>query len=216
MSRRRWDCGTVIVRREVLGLELGPLPVEPDPGRRVWFGYPVHIVEDHDDALVSYVGPGAEFGFVDGTWPTATGVHPWRDRVRWEGHGCLMVQRPDDLFAVWHYWHGPDRRFLCWYINFQAPFHRTAIGYDTQDFELDMLVFPDGRWSFKDREVLADRVSEGQLSQGIVDHVVELGDQIADEVSAGHLRWDQSWTEWAAPPAWRDADLPAGWDATSR
>jgi hypothetical protein len=107
---------------------LGPAAAG-DPGRRVWFGYPVHIVEDHDDALVSYVGPGAELAFVAGTWPTATGVHPWRDRVRWEGHGCLMVQRPDDLFAVWHCWHGPDRRFLCWCINFEAPSHRTAIGY---------------------------------------------------------------------------------------
>ena len=96
VSRRRWDRGTVVVRREVLGLELGALPVRPRPGRGVWFGYPVHIVEDHDDALVSSVGPGAEFGFVGGVWPTATGEHPWRSRARWEGHGCLMVQRPGE------------------------------------------------------------------------------------------------------------------------
>ncbi|MET0324223.1 MAG: DUF402 domain-containing protein [Ilumatobacteraceae bacterium] len=174
----------------------------------------MHIVEDDDDALVSYVGPGAEFGFVDGVWPTATGEHPWRNRTRWEGHGCLMVQRRDEMFAVWHYWRGLDRQFLCWYINFQAPFHRTAIGYDTQDFELDMVVFPDGRWVFKDRDVLADRVSEGQLSQPLVDEVVHLGDEIARELDAGQLRWDQRWADWRPPPAWRDADLPADWNRT--
>ena len=216
MSGTRWDCGTVVVRREVLGLELGDPPVAPGPGRGVWFGYPVHIVDDHDDALVSYVGPGAEFGFVEGAWPTATGEHPWRSRTRWTGHGCLMVQRPNDVFAVWHFWHGPDRQFLCWYINFQAPFHRTAIGFDTQDFELDMVVFPDGRWVFKDREVLVDRVFEGQLSQGIVDHVVQLGDKIADELDAGQMRWDQRWAQWTPQSTWRDADLPAQWDATPR
>jgi len=169
VSGRRWDRGSVVVRREVLALELGDPPSEAAPGRGVWFGYPVHIVEDHDDALLSSVGPGAEFGFVGGVWPTATGEHPWRSRARWEGHGCLMVQRPGEMFAVWHYWHGANRRFLCRYINFQASFQRTAIGYDTQDFELDMVVFPNGTWVFKDREVLAVRVAAGQLSQGLVD-----------------------------------------------
>jgi hypothetical protein len=213
MSSGRWERGAVIVRREVVGLELDGPPVDPGPGRGVWFGYPVHIVEDRDDALISYVGPGAELGFVDGVWPTASGAHPWRDRTRWEGHGCLMVQRPGDMFAVWHYWHGPDRRFLCWYVNVQAPFQRTAIGYDTQDFELDVVVFPDGRWVFKDREVLADRVSEGRLSQRLVERVVQFGDELAEELDAGRMRWDERWADWTPPSTWHDADLPAGWSA---
>lgn len=59
-----------------------------------------------------------------------------------------MVQRPGDPHAVWHFWTGPDREFTCWYINLQADFVRAAIGYDTQDFELDLVVFPDGfHWS---------------------------------------------------------------------
>jgi hypothetical protein len=204
-----------VVRREVLGLELARPPVTPGPGRGVWFGYPVHVVEDTDAALVSYIGPGAEFGFVDGVWPTPTGEHPWRERTRWEGHGCLMVQQPGEMFAVWHYWHGADRRFLCWYINFQAPVHRTALGYDTQDFELDLVVFPDGTWMLKDLDVLPQRVSEGQLTQGLVDQVVQLGDEIGRELDAGQVRWDQRWADWTPPMLWRDANLPEGWSSPS-
>jgi hypothetical protein len=173
----------------------------------------VHVVADEDDQLVSYIAPGAEFGFVDGQWPTADGRHPWRDRSRWEGHGCLMVQRPGEAHAVWHYWHGPDREFLCWYINLQAPARRTAIGYDTQDHELDVVVFPDGRWVFKDLEVLDDRVAAGQLSQHRIDEVRRLGDSMAIELDAGRHWWDHRWADWTPDPAWHDADLPPGWDS---
>jgi hypothetical protein len=77
-----------------------------------------------------------------------------------------------------------------------------------------MVVFPDGRWVFKDREVLADRVSAGQLSQSVVDRVVTLGEEIGEELDAGHLRWDQGWAQWTPPSWWRDADLPTRWNAT--
>lgn len=57
--------------------------------------------------------------------------------MAWAGHGCLMVQRPGEHHAVWHFWDGADRRFSHWYVNLQTAFRRTAIGYDTQDLEVD-------------------------------------------------------------------------------
>jgi hypothetical protein len=210
MSSSRWRTGEVVVRRELTGLDLDG---SAGPEARVWFGYPVHVVQDCDDVLVSYVGTGAEFGFIDGRWPTRTGAHPWRSQARWQGHGCLMVQRPGDPYAVWHYWRGPDREFLCWYINFQAPFRRTSWGYDTQDFELDIVVFPDGAWRFKDLDLLPERVSEGYLSPIVAERVVRLGEEFAEEFDAGRHRWDDRWAEWVPPSTWYDALLPADWSA---
>jgi len=80
-----------------------------------------------------------------------------------------MVQRPGDHHAVWHFWTGPDREFACWYINLQTAFVRTAIGYDTQDLELDIIVLPDGSWTLKDLDVLDDRVAEGRISRSSFD-----------------------------------------------
>ncbi len=65
-------------------------------------------------------------------------------------HGVLMLQRPGEAHAVWHFWDGPDRDFTCWHLNLQAPFRRTPIGYDTQDLELDLVVSPDGSFVLKD------------------------------------------------------------------
>jgi hypothetical protein len=211
MLSSRWRPGEVVVRRELIGLDIDG---SPRPEARVWFGYPVHVVRDSANELVSYVGTGAEFGFVDGHWPTATGAHPWRGQRCWEGHGCLMVQRPRDPYAVWHFWRGPDRDFLCWYVNFQAPFQRMLRGYDTQDFELDIVVFPDGAWMLKDLDRLPERVSEGYLSRTVADAVVRLASEFAEELDAGRHRWGDHWAEWSPSPTWYDAVLPPNWSAS--
>lgn len=209
----RWQPGDVIVRREILGL--APVP-PPDP-RPAWFGRPwtavaTHVVEDRPEQLVSYFGEGAEMAFPDGPWPTSDGRHPWAGRSGWTGHGCLMVQRPGDPYAVWHFWDGPDRTFLCWYLNLQADFRRTSIGYDTQDLELDYVVWPDGTWEEKDRELLATRVEDGRFTEALAAWVLDVGADIASRLAAGDRWWDPTWATWEPPDDWRDARLPRGWD----
>ncbi len=123
-----------------------------------------------------------------------------------------MVQRPGDHHAVWHFWEGPERTLACWYINLQTAFRPSAIGYDTQDLELDLVVAPDGSWQLKDLEVLGDRVREGRYSQELVDWVVVLGEELGRELDAGRHWWDHAWASWEPDPAWRDVSLVAGWD----
>ena len=170
----------------------------------MWEGLPVYVVEDTAEQLVIYVPEGAEIGFVDGDWPTADGKHPWHGKTHWEGHGCLQVQRPGDAHAVWHFWIGPDREFLCWYINLQADFVRTSIGYDTQDLELDLVVFPDGSHLVKDLELLDDRVAEGRFTAELVTWIRELGADLGRELDAGRHWWDPSWAQWKPPATWKD------------
>jgi hypothetical protein len=207
-----WEPGQLIVRREILGLAPGfhPEP-RPDWYGRPWEGVPVHVVEDTAEQLVTYLPPGAELGFVDGEWPTADGRHPWSGRSRWTGHGCLMVQRPGDAHAVWHFWTGPDRDFACWYINLQADFVRTELGYDTQDYELDLVVSPDGTYEVKDLEVLDDRVVEGRFTADLVAWIRELGSELCRELDQGRRWWDPVWSGWTPPEGWVDARLPEGW-----
>lgn len=187
----------------------------PEPAwlGRAWAALPVYVVEDHGEDFVAYIPPGAELGFVDGEWPTVDGRHPWDGRSRWEGHGALMVHHVGDPFAIWHFWKGPDREFTCWYINLQAPFVRSTIGFDTQDFELDIVVFPDGSWIFKDLEVLDDRVAEGRFTAELVDWVRVLGDRLGTELDAGHRWWDPRWATWTPDESWRDSQLPPNWAA---
>lgn len=195
-----WEPGEPIVRREVLN------------DGRPWLGAMVYVVEDSDDQLVTYLPGGTEFGFLDGQFPTRSGQHPWNHGSRsWEGHGTLMVQRPGEDHAVWHFWDDPNRSFQCWYVNLQEAFRRTAIGYDTQDLELDIVVALDGSWAFKDQELLAEHVERGRYRAEQVDEVLTLGHELSAKLEAGKHWWDDAWSRWRPETSWSPIPLPPGW-----
>jgi len=176
-----------------------------------WLGTIVRVIEDRSGLLVSYLPEGAPFGFPDGNWPG--GRHPWSGRAGWEGHGVLMLQRPDDCHAIWHFWEGTERRFAGWYVNIQRPFARTAIGYDTQDLELDIWIPAGGSWQWKDMEALEDRVRDGRFTREEVDAIKAEGFRIAEDLDAGRRWWDERWRDFVPDPGWQlPAQLPAGWD----
>jgi hypothetical protein len=207
MERRRrrhqlsgWQRGELVLRREIVH-------------GRPWLVVPVYVVEDSPEHLVSYLPEEAPFGFIPGDWPTPDGKHPWADRESWAGHGTLMVQRPGESYAVWHFWTGDDRRFACWYVNLQEPFRRTERGYDTQDLELDIVVAPDRSSTFKDWDLLATRVTEGRFTEARAEEVRALGLELSAAIARGDRLWDDSWASWVPDPAWRSPAMPAGWDA---
>jgi hypothetical protein len=196
-----WKPGESVVRREILH-------------GRPWLATAVLVVADEPGLLASYIPEGAPFGFPEGDWPTPSGRHPWYGRGLWEGHGVLMLQRPDDRYAVWHFWDGPEREFAGWYLNLQEPFHRTALGYDTQDLELDVWIPADGDggWSFKDDEQLEERVREGRFTAEEIVAIRAEGWRIAAMLDAGEHWWDDSWSRWSPPAGWQPQPLPKGWD----
>ncbi|MBK5266382.1 MAG: DUF402 domain-containing protein [Acidimicrobiia bacterium] len=205
----RWNHGEVLLRREVLGLD----PIETRRfkaswHRKAWIEAPVYVVDDTDEQLVTYTAPGTRFTFPPGDWPTPDGLHPWYGRTSWEGHGCLMVQRPGEHHAVWHFWEGPDRDFACWYINLQTAFERTPSGYDTQDLEVDIVVLPDFTWWLKDMDLLGQRVNEGRYTPELGTWIREFASELVRELEVGHNWWDPAWAAWTPDAAWDEPQVP--------
>jgi hypothetical protein len=188
-----WSEGDVIVRREVRN------------DGWAWLELPVVVVRDEPDLLATYVAEGAPF-----TFPPGPEVHPWARRERWQGHGVLMLQRPGESHAVWVFWDGPEREHAAWYLNIQEPFRRTADGYDTQDLELDVVLYPDGRVELKDDELLDVRVREGRFTEDQAHAVRAEGERIQRELRAGHRWWDPFWALWEPDPAWACAAAEPG------
>ena len=179
-----WSEGEVVTRREVLS------------DGRCWMHMPVVVVRDEPGLLATYIAEETSFTFPPGDWPIAGGRHPWGDRERWSGHGCLMLQRPGESYAVWLFWHGPEREFHGWYLNLQEPFRRTADGYDTQDLELDIWVPREGGWVLKDDELLDVRVGEGRFTQDQARAIRREARRITAELDAGRRWWDDAWADW--------------------
>jgi hypothetical protein len=180
-----WSEGDVIVRREVRN------------DGWAWLELPVVVVRDEPELLATYVPEGAPF-----TFPPGPEVHPWAGRDCWQGHGVLMLQRPGESHAVWVFWDGPDREHAAWYLNIQEPFRRRAHGYDTQDLELDVVLYPDGRVELKDDELLDVRVREGRFTQDQARAVRAEGERIQSELAAGRRWWDPFWALWEPDASW--------------
>ena len=166
------------------------------------------VALDEPGLLATYIAEGAPFRFPPGNWPTDDGSHPWHERAGWEGHGVLMLQRPEEMHAVWVFWEGPERRFDGWYVNIQEPFRRTVDGYDTQDLELDVLVSPDGTWIVKDDDFLEQRVAEGRFTEPQIASVRAEARRIASALDAGDRWWSDGWAQWMPDPSWGTPTFP--------
>ncbi|HEY6151127.1 MAG TPA: DUF402 domain-containing protein [Gaiellaceae bacterium] len=192
-----WATGQVVVRREVLN------------DGRPWLEVPVIVVVDEPGLLATYIAEGAPFRFPAGDWPSPDGRHPWHGKERWLGHGVLMLQRPGEPYAIWIFWSGPAREFHGWYVNLQEPFRRTAIGYDTQDLELDIWVPAQGGWELKDDDVMEKRIREGRFTPEQVAEARALAGRITRELDAGRRWWSDDWAAWQPDPAWRAPAFPS-------
>jgi hypothetical protein len=185
-----WNAGEIVLRREVLN------------DGRCWLEVPVVVVQDSDDLLATYIASGAPLTFPPGEWPGETGRHPWHGKAVWEGNGVLMLQRPGEAHAIWLFWFGDEREFRGWYVNFQEPFRRTAVGYDTQDLELDIWAPVAGAWEWKDADVLEQRVREGRYTPAQVEATWVEGRRVAALLDAGERWWDEAWASWSPNPGW--------------
>jgi hypothetical protein len=172
----------------------------------------VVVVEDSPRLLVTYLPEESPFAFP----PSADGrPHPWHGKRSWHGHGVLSLRRPGEAYSVWHFWDGPDRSFAGWYLNLEEPFRRTAIGYDTQDLELDVWIPVAGPWRFKDEELLSERVRDGRYTVEQAAATRRLGEEIGAMVDRGEQWWEGGWASFEPDPAWRGPAFPTGWEAAS-
>ena len=193
-----WQRGEVIVHRELWR-------------GQPWSAFPVVVVEDTSDLLVTYLPEEAPFAFP----PSADGrLHPWADRPAWQGHGMLALRRPGEAYSVMHFWERPERRFAGWYLNLEEPFRRTATGYDGQDLELDIWLPASGGYELKDEEMVGERVREGRFTEGQAEAIHALGRELVAMLERGERWWDESWTSFVPDPAWRAPSFPDGWETT--
>src|SRR5262245_47285768 len=95
------------------------------------------MVEDRDDLLELYIPRESTCK----RWRTAPPplVRHLAD-TRWHSD-VLRLMFPGRGYSVWlHRREGDGDRFSGYYVNFEEPFRRTAIGFDTNDHTLDIRV----------------------------------------------------------------------------
>ena len=151
-----------------------------------------------------------------GPWPTETGLQPWYPRESWEGHGVLVLMRPGDAYAVWHFWLGDDApvRVVVHQSPGALPSHRDRLRHA-------------GPRARRGRAPRRSVVLEGRRADGATDTGRPVlgrrsrGDPGSGArpsgamLDAGTTWWDPAFTSWAPDPSWTEPVLPSGWEQAS-
>ena len=96
-------------------------------------------------------------------------------------------------------------------VNLQARLLRTAIGFDTTDNALDVVMGTDLAWQWKDVEQVATRVAVGLTFPEEAAAFRAEGERLIADIERRAYPFDQPWHEWRPDPAWTAPRLPEGW-----
>src|SRR5688500_12266377 len=165
---------------------------------------PVTVVQDTADMLAVWMAPGTECVkpvLVDGTpvhrEPLATRYTAPRTltRDRWFGSGVLKLARPGDPWSVWLFWE-TGWRFKSWYVNLEEPRTRWAGGVDSEDHFLDISVYPDRTWGWRDEDEFAQAQRDGLMDLQLAEDVREAERYAVELNQAWDRQFSIGWQHW--------------------
>jgi predicted RNA-binding protein associated with RNAse of E/G family len=130
-----------------------------------------------------------------------------------QSHGQLIVAPRGEQFSLIVRFTGQDMRVASWYVNLQAPFWRTPVGYDSTDHVLDVVVASDRRsWSWKDESEFEAAITRGYLSVHERESIREAGLRAVELALRGAPPFLDRWANWRPDSAWSIPELPRGWE----
>ena len=181
---------------------------------------PVTVVEDSDARIALWLPVGTPTkkpespahrsgkprNWVSGSWALSDSIWQWAE--------LLIIVRPGERRATWVRW-SAEGVFQGWYVNLQSQLTRTGMGFDHRDHQLDIIVEPDRRWKWKDREELDLAASQGRMTPEEGRAVEEEGDRAVAEIEgSGGLYWE-GWENWRPETSLPRPELRADWDDMS-
>ncbi|OII13217.1 hypothetical protein BIU96_14705 [Curtobacterium sp. MCBA15_008] len=191
-------------------------------GRTVGFAVAGTVLDDGDVVVVATpTGSGMRTRAGQGQGPNGRIVaHDTWDgsyaEKTWDGDTVVRVHRWGERWSVWRWYDGADWTDR-WYGNLETPWQRTPLGFDTQDWALDIVASGHPRTSswhadFKDADELAWMVQRGTVSASDAAAVHTVGDQLMERTRRADWPFDANWDDWLPSSPARAVLMPAGWD----
>lgn len=183
------------------------------------------VVQDKPEEVALAILPGAECyapeNYINGKHGTSGHWDRWEEYARgnwymqrytWRTNRLLILLQPEKYYASYYFWQAEKNQFLCYYINFQLPFRRSEIGFDSFDLELDIVIEPTYEWNWKDVEDYQRGIECGILLQEWVQRIDAAKPEVFDKLERRQYPFDGAWLNWMPDPNWSLPTLPENWD----
>ncbi len=187
--------------------------------RRVEMAWPCRVVLDTDELLALFIAAGSIYR----AGPKRTAAqklvdpkHPYPSEERIWRNDTLRLLFPGEHHSVALFWEGSGsrRRFLRYFVNLEEPFRRTAVGFDTQDHTLDVVVTPKLECTWRDEAEFDDHVRLGFFTPPLATTVRAEAQRAVDAIRAGTHPCFRGWELWSPELRWSTPTLPASWATT--
>ncbi|WP_460069034.1 cytidylyl-2-hydroxypropylphosphonate hydrolase [Streptomyces sp. YKOK-I1] len=181
---------------------------------------PVTVVRDDEELLAVWLAPGTQVVkpvLADGTplhqepLPTRYTKPRTVQLDRWFGTGVLKLARPGEPWSVWLFWE-PGWQFKNWYVNLEEPLARWGGGVDSEDHFLDICVYPDRSWGWRDEDEFAQAQQDGLMDAAVAERAREAGRAAMEVIQAWEAPFNKGWQHWRPDPSWAVPLLPEDWD----
>lgn len=202
--------GSTVVRRDVLR-------------GKVWSAAPFRVIQGTDTVLMLGCWPGVEM-LAPTTWiqwlrtgddavrkqavPNLASGRWELDRWVWRDTTVLVRYEAGRHFSVSRFFDAEGR---CggWYVDFVRPFQRTAIGIDTFDLLLDLVVTADlSTYRWKDEDEYAHARRLGLIDDALHRRVETARQQVVSLIESRQGPFADDWSSWKRDPAWPAPTLP--------
>lgn len=189
---------------------------------KIWSARPMVVVQDSAELIALHIPAGTcymrHLG-MKSRYVTANERKnkSWRLTNSTAGrfYSNLKLAIPGESYSVILFRNTGDETVRTWYINLENPanpIHRTAIGFDSTDMLLDVIVEPNLKdWRWEDEDELQEVVEAGLISTETAKALYAKGEQVRDMIMSGKSIFN-SWEKWRPDPAWKVPVLPEGWD----
>ncbi|WIE54783.1 DUF402 domain-containing protein [Curtobacterium sp. MCBD17_003] len=190
-------------------------------GEAVAFAVAGRVLVDDDDLAVvaSPLGSAVRRRAGVGSGPNGRLVLPedWDGTYvedRWSKAPVVRVHQKGTPWSV-RRWHDGSDWIPDWYVNLELPWRRTCIGFDSQDWTLDVIASTgvDGGWSvrYKDEDELAFDVERGLVSNEKRAVIERSGQSATAAALARAFPFSADWSHWVPEPTWAAPEVPDGW-----
>ncbi|UQN29082.1 DUF402 domain-containing protein [Brachybacterium kimchii] len=206
--------GTDVVQRSVRDF--------PETGPAVGFAVAGTVLHDSEDLIVMMTVPGSEMAGRGGprSGPNGRLVAPgdWDGSYElsaWRGSTVVRAHRPGEPWSIWR-WHDGTDWTPRWYGNLEAPWRRTPLGYDMQDWALDVVAegdpaTDDWRVAMKDEDELAWFVDNGTATREIAERITEVGATVRGIFERREGLVGADWGAFVPPDDAGLVTFPEGW-----
>jgi hypothetical protein len=178
---------------------------------------PLIVVRDELDLIALYRPVGTEYKRGTGVrgGPGGRLMLRWdggHEDVTWSRNRVLVLHKPGAAHTVQLFFDDASEEFSGWYINLEAPWRRTAIGFDTLEQLLDVVVERDlSVWHLKDEEELDWAVGRGEFTPDEATAIRAEATRAIDLVLRSVPPYGLEWMSWRPDPSWHLPTLPATW-----